>query len=1062
VLNVLGVPGRTTNGKRQPFTGVLLCRLVAALCAAYPDPLSQDDLADAVWEHEPPGSWRSSLRVHIARLRTLLNETPGAPTLENSEAGYALIGELESFDFLVFRDLIKRSTVASSVAARYALLESALLLWDGSWTPDTDHGVLRTFLDRLEGARRAAERDRYRALIELGRFDEVIKDLHQHVLLDQHDEGLVEPLVAALLLSNRLGEAQNILNRALQVLHTSGLEAGVGLQSLQRQLLLKEVERTHPAASNRRKKSVEHTDNVMVGRTQLLTELLPFLLQENGLIVLEGEAGVGKSRFVQELGRSAMREDSSVLAASCTEHSPPGQVLKDLFAAVAPGLLLKELDPIESLWLCIEKLSEDSPALLVIEDLHFIDLLSAKLLRRFLLNRRPESLGIVVSIRPGPWSPFVRELAIDLLVSPGARHVVLKGLSQDAIDEWLEQSFMGRRSRRWELAGQLLRLSGGLPLLVDLLLKTEYLVEGEYSPTSFDSRLLPLIASLQTEMSEEQAEIVAVAALCGMESSTAIVAEVAECSAAQLFDAVDAAWRVGIMSKRSGLTVEFRHDLIRSAVVTQRLESWRCRVHRRIAEVMVIRNLDDGSICLHLANALFDETQSNSVVTLLDKVEDLQAIARWDISTRVLEICRENLESQPWLFSNASEFRLFSLLGRSYEGSHDTTKARESFRRAILVAGENLEMVAVAAVLSAGGSLPFDGDEERLRWLEIASQSNALPTRQRLTVMAELVKLQAMVELNQNILSLDEEVLALGAQFDDNHSRATIAYCHLVVMLSGPDAEGRLAITRSVDRTDPSLRPEVAMTALLVEMVSCLEIGAITDAQKLLIELEQMAARFQRPGEQWLVLVVRTVLSEWIGESVTALAEAQAALQLAERHEVRNAREVFSAFMLSRALKDGDWNHFLSLGSGPSSQSTNGLFVAAITLAVKTSLSSFASANDELQVLVDDLGCKPRFLGWLGAVILATEASLALGGQNICELITLLSPYSGKISVLGVAPAAVLGPVDFYIARLEFQRGNLAVAEKLAAEALLLASASGLASWTDRLTQLCEQIKDHV
>jgi DNA-binding SARP family transcriptional activator len=1059
VLSVLGEPGITVGKDRHSFSGELVCRLAMALCAAYPEALTQDELGDVLWEHEPPPTWRSALRVHISRLRALLGTDPTGPQLRSTSAGYALAGEEGQLDFILFRDLVARSTVAPTVTDRLELLTAALSLWNGSSLLVTDHPVLRSFLDRLEGSRRAAERDRYRALIELSRHEEVVAELLGAKAEDRINEGCVEPLVAALILSDRRKEAQEILNEARDLLGASGLETGVGLQSLQRQLFAKEFEVLSVLRSENFAAMAERGQDTFVGRDVVLEELLVLVSEGTQWCLIEGDGGIGKSRVVDEVCRSMAADGASVLYASCIEYSPPGQLFKDLIASAAPGMSFTDLDPVESLGLCTESLG-GRPLLLVVEDLHNVDLLSSKQLRRFLFQRRRDSLSVVISTRPGPWPPFIRELIIDFLVDSRTKHFVLEGFSREIVDEWLAVKFAGRRSRRWEIAGNIQRLSGGLPLLIELFLRKGNFDHLELNQDSLDHRVVPLVANLERSMTEQQSEIIAIGALCGLEFVVAVVAEVAGCSAAQLFDAADAAHRLGVTRKRNGQVVSFRHDLIREAIIWERSEVWRSRTHRRIAEVMTKRDLDEGSICLHLSSALTDAQDVAEVDEVLRRVERLQAASRWDTSTIALESCEKNVSTQPWLFTERSHFALLRLLGRSYEGSHDTAKARACFRRAVQVAGANIELISIISIDSAGGSLPYDGDAERLAWLRLSLGSSSLSQRQRLTVLAECVKLQAMVGVTADVMLACDEMLVLGAQFDDNEAIATVAYGQSVIQLLSPETNERLVTIRGVERTDPSLRSEVALTTLLVELVSVLELGQLSKAWVLHHELEAMTEQSQRPGEQWLARVVKSVLLDWEGREGEATVEANGARLLAERHEVRNGIEVWTVFALSRALRDDRWLELPVPGDQGAPSPTASGFGAAIALVMRSRLRVFDGFAADIQALVTRLAEEPKYLGWLGVVALTADANCYGPGDSAEELIALLLPYSGKMIVNGVAPAAVFGPVDFYLALLERQCNNRAAAREYSLRALSFAQSSSLMSWLDRLTQMVQQFED--
>jgi hypothetical protein len=118
--------------------------------------------------------------------------------------------------------------------------------------------------------------------------------------------------------------------------------------------------------------------------------------------------------------------------------------------------------------------------------------------------------------------------------------------------------------------------------------------------------------------------------------------------------------------------------------------------------------------------------------------------------------------------------------------------------------------------------------------------------------------------------------------------------------------------------------------------------------------------------------------------------------------------------------------------------------------------------DSRLAHLVIRLTREPKFLGWQVLAVMLAEVNCTIGGSFAEELTEALSPYAGKIVVIGVAPAAVFGPVDFYLARLAVGQKDWAEASRLLQSALRLAETSRLVGWLPRLTKLAEEIKNNV
>ena len=88
-----------------------------------------EELADAIWEAEPPRSARASLQSLMTRLRYLLRELPAA-ALTRVGDGYLLELDRDHVDAERFRSL-GRSGRATDGPAAIPLFDAALALWNG-------------------------------------------------------------------------------------------------------------------------------------------------------------------------------------------------------------------------------------------------------------------------------------------------------------------------------------------------------------------------------------------------------------------------------------------------------------------------------------------------------------------------------------------------------------------------------------------------------------------------------------------------------------------------------------------------------------------------------------------------------------------------------------------------------------------------------------------------------------------------------------------------------------------------------------------------------------------
>jgi predicted ATPase len=188
-------------------------------------------------------------------------------------------------------------------------------------------------------------------------------------------------------------------------------------------------------------------------------------------LLIEGEAGIGKSRLVQWMvdeagssGITARRGEGHPF-----ERSRPFGVIVDALdlrrrspdprrAAIA--LLLAgdaersrggaqqdlRYQVVEEVVDLVEEACGESPVLLVLEDLHWADSSTLLAIRSLVQRLAHAPLAVVMSLRPAPRSGDLDQL-LDEALGTGAHHMRLEPLQPDDVES-LAQSEMGRTQRR--------------------------------------------------------------------------------------------------------------------------------------------------------------------------------------------------------------------------------------------------------------------------------------------------------------------------------------------------------------------------------------------------------------------------------------------------------------------------------------------------------------------------------------------------------------------------------------------------------------------------------------
>ena len=226
-------------------------------------------------------------------------------------------------------------------------------------------------------------------------------------------------------------------------------------------------------------------------------------------ILIEGAAGLGKTRLIEELRTRVEAGGRVVLSTKCyePEQNVPYGAVADALAGLAglPGLddlepawlseaarLLPELqdgggeapqpwDPESSgaskrrlhqaLARCVECVARDKPVLLALDDLHWADPATLEVLHYLALHLHRHRVLIVASYRPAELTPAARALARSLCASAGADLIVLEPFTADEVSDLLAELASFRELELQQaVVAQLHSQSGGNPLFLAELL----------------------------------------------------------------------------------------------------------------------------------------------------------------------------------------------------------------------------------------------------------------------------------------------------------------------------------------------------------------------------------------------------------------------------------------------------------------------------------------------------------------------------------------------------------------------------------------------------------------
>jgi predicted ATPase/DNA-binding winged helix-turn-helix (wHTH) protein len=360
-------------------------------------------------------------------------------------------------------------------------------------------------------------------------------------------------------------------------------------------------------------------DPTFVGRAACLAaaeaKLDEALAGQGSTLWLSGEAGIGKSRTAEEVARRARLRGATILFANAheTPESPPLWLWTQIIRAYATSRqegsmrgLLQQVAPLmtggplptggaefklfDAVARLLKDASEAQPLVLVLDDLHWSDEGSLRLLQFVVRELRQAAVLTVATYRDtGLKSDAIGRALGDLLRERGSVSIPLRGLSLEETAKFVEVATGSTPSP--ELSRMLLERSGGNPLYMQQLLRTEWaeraLAERAHALASsmdLQQGLIESICRHVDSLSEPARELLTVASVLGREFEIAKLLIVFNLPQKDVFDRLDEAAQARVLVKGKDGAYRFAHALVRDVLYKKLSYAERVARHRTIGE----------------------------------------------------------------------------------------------------------------------------------------------------------------------------------------------------------------------------------------------------------------------------------------------------------------------------------------------------------------------------------------------------------------------------------------------------------------------------------------------
>ena len=629
--------------------------LLTALALSHGQPVSVDAIIDLLWDDSAPPAATATLQAYVSGLRKVLE--PGrerrapAGVLVTVAPGYALrlppgALDAERFDTTVTEEhrrlalpLLGPPTLPVDVLRRSVdRLDDALGLWRGSAYSELESSTgavaERAHLDEL---RVVALEDRAVALLALGEHARTVADLEALTSAHPLRERLWALRALALVRSGRQAEALDVLRQVREILDEQlGLDPGAELQQLQVQVLRQDpsLAWTGPPEAVRTVTSAPEGGPApaeaalvepvpapapeadggwpMLGRDDELAALRRALRRAGDgrttCAVVTGDAGIGKSRLCAELVDLARRHGVRVLTGRCSQDdgAPPLWPWASVLEQLGRPMPVSEEGPggdfrsWEAIVRSVREAAGTEPLLVVLDDLHWADTATLRVLRLLAETTQDVALLVVTTWRDHPKPTGALADLAETFARQHALRLELRGLDAPAVAGIVNAVTERRPSS--EQVGALRERTDGNPFflieyarLAGARTELHRLLTEERPPTAVQE----VLGRRLDRLPGPTVDALRGAAVVGREFDLSLLAAATGTDEDELLDLVEPAQAAGLVREDGVDRFRFAHALIRETIYAGISPSRRARRHARLASVLAGRQGHETEIARH-------------------------------------------------------------------------------------------------------------------------------------------------------------------------------------------------------------------------------------------------------------------------------------------------------------------------------------------------------------------------------------------------------------------------------------------------------------------------------
>ncbi len=826
------------------------------------------------------------------------------------------------------------------------------------------------------------------------------------------------------------------------------------------------------------------------------------------LVLIAGDAGIGKTRLAAELGRRAYDGGALVLYGRFDEEAlAPYQAVVEMVrgwssgASLEPlrervgvraadlGILFGEFGPppaddrepgpaghdadarrlrfFDAVAALLGEVGAAAPLVLVFDDLHWADRPTLQLLKHLVRSPQPRRVLLLGTYRDAELEPGhpLLELIGDVRRENLLKHVELGGLAEPEVAELV--AALGVPGAEPAFVHALHGETEGNPFFIEEVVR--HLRDGDHdlhADVSLTEAGVPdgvreVTARRLRRLCPDSRQALQVAAVVGREFDYDVLEAVAPLHDDALISALEEGVEARVLRETDRVgRYAFTHALVRATLYDGLSQLRRARLHGRVGEAIArLRSADLDphlpQLAYHFAQAAPVEQPERAIDFALAAARRADRLLAWE---EAAQHYRAALRSRELAGAREDRVRadLLLALGASEDHAGMEAEARATFAAAAATAralGDGALLGRAALGFAGQWSILGRVDAARVALLDEALTAlggEDSPLRARLLARLAL-ELYYSGEPERR-LARSEEAVDLARRLGDPRTLAVCLDARHYALWRPENVNERLEVASELRRVaEETGDPELELEGAGWTVVDLLELGDVQGADIQIAAASKLAEALQRPIWLWWSSLLRCTRAQLVGQFDEAERLAEATLEIGRRGQAENALNAYAQALFNIRREQGRLAEVEPAVRG---------FIEAYPMLVAwraalalmlIELGRTDEARAEFEALpLDDL---PRDANWLIGVTLLAEVCGTLGdGERAQALYDALEPYAERNVVVGRA-ATCNGSASRLLGTLAAAMRSWELAEAHFISALAMHERMGARPWMAR-TQL--------